>query len=320
MRIRGLVSLAIATILISACARVAGKDQPTESNGSGPATKWTLSRTPDGQPDIQGVWTNYTNTPFEVFDEKDNPALYSGDPDGSGRGTGPGFLNDSFERKLTKGRSLVVDPPSGRVPIMPWAEEKRNYRLAHIQDDWVNFTAWERCITRGVPGGIFPTGYGSGYQILQGPGYVAIVYEMIHEARIIPLDGRPHVGSGIRLWNGDSRGRWEGNTLVVDITNYNDKGNVATNAASQRVRSIPQSENLHAVERFTRVDENTINYEVVIEDPKVYTAPWKVAMSLNREPTYELFEYACHEGNHAVPNTLSAGRAKDRAAAGAGTQ
>ena len=320
MRIRGLLSLAIATILISACVRVAGQDQPTETNGAEPATKWTPPRTPDGQPDIQGIWTNYTNTPFEVFNEKDNPALYSGDPDGTGRGTGPGFINDSFERKLSKGRSLVVDPPSGRVPIMPWAEEKRNYRLGHIQDDWVNFTPWERCITRGVPGGIFPTGYGSGYQILQGPGYVSIVYEMIHEARIIPLDGRPHVGSGIRLWNGDSRGRWEGNTLVVDITNYNDKGNLATNAASQRVRSIPQSEDLHVVERFTRVDEKTINYEVVVEDPKVYTAPWKVAMGLNREPEYELFEYACHEGNHAVPNTLSAGRAKDRAPARAGTQ
>jgi len=289
MRIRGLVSLAIATILISACVPVAGRDQPTKTNGAEPATKWTPPRTPDGQPDIQGIWTNYTNTPFEVFDEKDQPGLYSGDPDGTGRGTGPGFINDSFERKLSKGRSLVVDPPSGRVPIMPWAEEKRNYRLGHIQDDWVNFTAWEHCITRGVPGGIFPTGYGSGYQILQGRGYVAILYEMIHEARIIPLDGRPHVGSSIRLWNGDSRGRWEGNTLVVDITNYNDKGNVATNAATQRVRSIPQSEDLHVVERFTRVDENTINYEVVVEDPKVFTAPSKVAMSLNREPQYELF-------------------------------
>jgi hypothetical protein len=166
-----------------------------------------------------------------------------------------------------------------------------------------------------VPGGIFPAGYGSGYQILQSPGYVAIVYEMIHEARIIPLEGRPHLGSGFRLWNGDSRGHWEGNTLVVDITNYNDKGSVATNIATQRVRAIPQSEDLHVVERFTRVDENTINYEATIEDPKVFTSPWKVAMPLHREPEYQMFEYACHEGNHAVPNTLSAGRARDRAAA-----
>ena len=321
MRNGGLRSLAIAAVVaIVAFAGVAGQDQTIEANKAKPATNWASPRTPDGQPDIQGIWTNYTDTPFEVFDESDKPGLYAGDPDGTARGTGPGFINDSFGRKLSKGRSLVVDPPSGRVPIMAWAEEKRNYRLAHIQDDWVNFTAWERCITRGVPGGIFPTGYGAGYQILQGPGYVAIVYEMIHEARFIPLDGRPHVGPRIRQWNGDSRGRWEGNTLVVDITNYNDKGSIATNAATQRVRSVPQSEALHAVERFTRVDQNTINYEVVVEDPKVFTAPWKVAMPLNLEPEYKLFEYACHEGNHAVPNTLSGGRAHDRATARAKTQ
>ena len=278
------------------------------------AKDWTPTRTPDGQPDIQGIWTNYTSTPFEVPDKSDRPDFYGGDVDGTGRGTGPSsFLNDTADRQLAKARSLVVDPPSGRVPIMPWAEEIRNYKLAHIQDDWVNFTPWERCITRGVPGGIFPAGYGSGYQILQGPGYVAIVYEMIHEARIIPVDGRPHLGASFRSWNGDSRGHWEGNTLVVDITGYNDKGTVATNVATQRVRAIPQSEQLHVVERFTRVDENTINYEAVIEDPKVFTAPWKVAIPLQREPDYQLFEYACHEGNRAVPNTLSGGRARDKA-------
>ena len=314
MRTRTLMSLAIAAMAAAMLAFAAGQDHTAGTNQTQTSKNWTAPRTPDGQPDIQGIWTNYTNTPFEVFDESDQPDLYAGDPDRTARGTGPGFANDTFRRKLDKGRSLVVDPPSGRVPIMPWAEEKRNYRLAHIQDDWVNFTSWERCITRGVPGGIFPTGYGSGYQILQGPGYVAIIYEMIHEARFIPLDGRPHLGPAFRQWNGDSRGHWEGDTLVVDITNYNDKGSLATNAASQRVRSVPQSENLHVVERFTRVDEKTIHYEVVIEDPKVFTSPWKVAMPLNLEPDYQLFEYACHEGNYAVPNTLSAGRARDRAA------
>ena len=278
-------------------------------------TNWTPPRTPDGQPDLQGIWTNYTSTPFEVPDKSDTPEFYAGDVDGTGRGTGPAaFLTDTSGRQLAKATSLVVDPPNGRVPIMAWAEERRNYKLAHIQDDWENHTPWERCITRGVPGGLFPAGYGSGYQILQSPGYVAIVYEMIHEARIIPLDGRPHVGPSVRLWNGDSRGRWEGNTLVVDITGYNDKGTVATNIATQRVRAIPQSEALHVVERFTRVDENTINYDVVVDDPKVFTAPWKVAMPLHREPDYQLFEYACHEGNHGLPNTLSAGRARDKAA------
>ena len=289
--------------------------------GAAAAQEWTPPRTPDGQPDLQGIWTNYTATPFEVPDPSDTPDRYAGDLDGSGRGTGPSaFLNDTTGRALTKeGRSLVVDPPDGRVPIMPWAEERRDYKLAHVQDHWENHTAWERCLTRGVPGGLFPGGYGSGYQIMQGPGYVAIVYEMIHEARIIPLDGRPHVGTNIRLWNGDSRGRWEGNTLVVDITNYNDGGSVATNAATQRLRSIPQSEALHVVERFTRVDDNTINYEARIDDPKVFDAPWTVAVPLRREPDYKIFEYACHEGNLAIPNTLSAGRARDRAAAARGT-
>jgi hypothetical protein len=315
MRNRGFMSLPlIATLIVLALAAAAGQGQNTGANTDETAEGWTPPRTPDGQPDLQGIWTNYTGTPFEVPDKSDTPGLYAGDPDGTARGTGPGFLNDSSDRVLTKGRSLVVDPPNGRVPIMPWAEQRRNFKLAHIQDHWENQTTWERCITRGVPGGLFPAGYGSGYQILQGPGYVAIVYEMIHEARLIPLDGRPHVGPGVRLWNGDSRGRWEGNTLVVDITNYNDKGSVATNVATQRVRAIPQSEALHVVERLTRIDENTINYEAVIEDPKVFTAPWTVAMPLHREPDYQIFEYACHEGNHAVPNTLSAGRARDKAA------
>jgi hypothetical protein len=227
----------------------------------------------------------------------------------SGFADGPGSASRNARR-----RSMVVDPPSGRVPVRPEAEAKKDYNLIHLTDSWEFHTPWERCITRGVPGGIFPPGYGAGYQILQAPGYVVILYEMIHEARIIPLDGRPHVSSSIRLWNGDSRGRWEGNTLVVDITNYNNKGSIATNIATQGMRGIPQSEALHVVERFTLVDANTINYEVTIEDPHVYTGPWKVAIPMNRDRTYQLFEYACHEGNYGLVNSLSAGRAEDRAA------
>jgi hypothetical protein len=276
---------------------------------------WVTPRTPDGQPDIQGVWTNYNSTPFETFNSSDKPNLYAGDPEGTGGGTGPAsFPVDAAGRKLIKRQSLVIDPPSGRVPVMAWAEEKRDYNLARITDSWEYQTAWERCITRGVPGGIFPASYNSGYQIIQAPGYVVIVYEMIHEARIIPLADGKHLPPAIRLWNGDSRGRWEGHTLVVDITNYNDKGNVATNIATQRIRALPQSENLHVVERFTRIDETTINYEVTVDDPKVFATPWKVAMPLTMEPNHQSFEYACHEGNYALPNTLSAGRARDKAA------
>ena len=178
-------------------------------------------------------------------------------------------------------RSMVVDPPNGRIPVREEAVAIRNNRLINLTDTWMNHTPWERCITRGVPGGIFPPGYGAGYRILQTPGYVVILYEMICEARIIPLDGRSHVGDSIRQWNGDSRGRWEGNILVVEVTNYNDKGTIATNIATRGARGLPRSEALQVVERFTITDANTINYEVTIEDPDVYTAPWKVAMPLN---------------------------------------
>jgi hypothetical protein len=158
---------------------------------------------------------------------------------------------------------------------------------------------------------MFPAGYNNAYQIVQIPGYVVLLYEMIHEARVIPVDGRPHISQNIRQWNGDSVGHWEGNTLVVDTTNYNGKGWIATSAATGRIKGIHQSRRLHVVERFTRVGEDTIQYEVTIDDPAVYTRPWKVAVPLERDPNYQIFEYACHEGNHAVENVLSAGRAHD---------
>jgi hypothetical protein len=171
---------------------------------------------------------------------------------------------------------------------------------------------WDRCITRGVPAGMFPAGYNNAYQILQTPGYVVIFSEMIHEARIIPLDSGPHPGTGIRQWNGDSRGRWEGNTLVVETTNFNGKGWIATNAGAGRIRGIEQSASARVWERFTRIDEDTINYEVTIEDPAVYTKPWKLTIPLERDPGYMIFEYACHEGNRATENILSGGRAKEK--------
>src|SRR5205085_3106615 len=143
---------------------------------------------------------------------------------------------------------------------MARAEQTRYDDLAHLGDSWEHHSTSERCITRGVPGGMFPTGYNSAYQIVQSPRYVAILYEMIHEPRIIPTDGSPHLPSNIRLWNGDSRGHWEGDTFVVDVTNYTDRAVIANNAGSGRIKGIAQSEQLHVVERFTRADANTINY------------------------------------------------------------
>ena len=143
------------------------------------------------------------------------------------------------------------------------------------------------------------------------PGYVVIHYEMVHEARVIPLDDRPPLSENIRLWNGNPRGHWEGETLVVETANYNDQGTIGTNIASRGLRGIQQSEALKIVERFTRVDADTIDYEVTIDDPGPFTAPWKVAMPLNRDTAYQIFEYACHEGNYGLENSLRSGRAED---------
>jgi hypothetical protein len=293
--------------------------------------RWTPARTPDGQPDIQGVWTNPTITPFERPEELGTQAFLSEDevqevealaaansvdqppPPGS-VGSYNRFWFDSGTRVVsTRQTSLVVDPPNGRVPVKDAAEARRDDDLRRIGESWVHMSPWDRCITRGVPGGMFPAGYNNAYQILQVPGYVVILYEMIHEARIIPVDDRPHLPPGLRQWNGDSRGRWEGDTLVVDTINFNGKGWIATNAAAGRIRGIPQSEALHVIERFTRVDEDMIVFEVTIEDPNVYDEPWTVVIPLNRDPGYQIYEYACHEGNQAVANILSGGRARDEA-------
>lgn len=281
--------------------------------------------------DLQGIWTNATITPFErpaelsgkeFLTEKEVKELEARAADNTrDRPPQPGdvgsyneFWFDSGTKVVgTRRTSLVVEPKDGKVPLRPEAEAKRDYNAAHNADSWEYMSVWDRCITRGVPGGAFPAGYNNAYQILQIPGYVVLLYEMIHETRIIPLDGRPHLPSSVKLWNGDSRGRWEGNTLVIDTTNYNDKGWIATSAATGRIKGIPQSEALHLVERFTRIDRNTINYEVTIDDPKMYTQPWKLTIPLVRDPDYKIFEYACQEGNHAVENVLRGGRAGERA-------
>ncbi len=289
-------------LLLSAWSLAAQSGRPAPARTS--QDRWTPSRTADGQPDLQGIWVNFDSTPFET-------------PTGeAARGNAdvnpPDHWTDHNSPKSAPRRSMVVDPPDGRVPLTAWAEAKRDYDLAHLGDSWEHETPWVRCITRGVPAGMFPAAYNNAYQILQVPGFVVIASEMIHETRIIPVDGHSHVGRGIRLWNGDSRGRWEDNTLVVETTNFNGKGSIGTSAATGRMRGIPQSDALRVVERFERVDAKTIDYRVTIDDPKVYTRPWTVALPLNRDDKYRMYEYACHEGNLSISNELSAGRAADR--------
>ena len=278
--------------------------------GAAAQTTWKQGRTPDGQPDLQGIWLNFDSTPFEAAAPQPAAPRAGG---GAARPTSD--PRPSSPITLTKSasgvESMVIDPPDGRVPVMKWAEDKRDYDIAHIPDAPEHETPWVRCITRGYPAAFFPAGYNNAYEIIQTPGYVVIVFEMIHETRIIPIDGRPRLGANIRQWNGEPRGRWEGNTLVVESTNYNNKGSIATSAATGRIRGIPQSDAMKVTERFTRVDANTINYTVTIDDPKVYTKPWTVSLPLNRDDTYQMFEYSCQEGNYAMANALSYGRKRD---------
>jgi hypothetical protein len=321
----------LAVVLLAPAAYAQASSRPAPAHKTLDKT-WTQTRTPDGQPDLEGLWTNRTITPFERPVELGDKAYWTeaeaaeiekraaeNQVDRPPKPDDPGTYNQAWSDTGTKvlptrQTSLVVDPPNGRIVLTQWAEEKRDYALAHVDDSYEYMTTWDRCITRGVPGGMFPAGYNNAYRILQSPGVVAIFSEMIHETRIIPLDGRPHLPSDVRQWTGDSVGHWEGNTLVVDTTNYNGKGMIATSAATARIRGVPQSEDLHVVERFRRSSRDTINYEVTIEDPKAYARSWKVAMPLSLEPDYTIYEYACHEGNQAVVDVLRGGRVKDNAA------
>jgi hypothetical protein len=275
-------------------------------------TTWTPLRTADGQPDIQGIWVAFDSTPFEA---PGVPTVAAGNPNVNP----PAHWTDHDSPTAPRRRSMVIDPPDGRVPVLPWAEARRDADLARIGDSWVHETPWVRCITRGFPAGMFPAGYNNAYQIIQTPGYVVIVLEMIHETRIIPIDGRPKLGAAIQQWTCEPRGRWEGDTLVVESTNYNNKSSIATSAATGRIRGIPQSASLKVTERFKRVDADTIDYSVTIDDSKVYTKPWTVALPLNRDDSYQMFEYSCQEGNYAMANSLSFGRKRDAEAAAAKT-
>ena len=230
-------------------------------------------------------------------------------------GVGPPGHWGERARRPCKQTSLVVDPPNGRIPeLAPEARTRAIPQGAGNNDprpaSWEDFSFYIRCITRGVTGSIFPVIYGNGAQIIQAPGFVTILHEMVHEARVIPLDGRPHAGPNIRTYMGDSRGHWEGSTLVIETTNFlPNKTGIGLNGGG-----TPTSEALKLTERYTRTDQNSVNYEVTIVDPKTYTEPWKVAFPITQEPGYQNFEYACHEGNYAMFNSLSGARAEDKAA------
>ena len=285
----------------------------------------TLPRTPWGAPDLQGIWNNSTTTPLERLTEaeRERGQLARQAVIEATQGTGAGWVEQAgaLERQ-----SLIVDPPDGRIPALRSEAiqrliDRENAREGRGEaDSWLDRNSWERCITRTLPVAMIPNIYNANYQILQTPDYLVIVMEMIHEARVIPLDGRSHSSDEIRQWLGDSRGRWEGDTLVVETVNFHgrlDGGEYQPSHIIQTGHRGP-GDTLRLVERFTPVDANSIDYQFTVEDRATFTQPYTVSIPMTRrdttDPLNHLFEYACHEGNHGMMNLLRAGRTNEQQA------
>jgi hypothetical protein len=306
-------------------------ERPVAGQAAVPSSErkpWTVPRTPDGQPDLQGIWDYRSATPLE------RPAQFAGrefmtekeaadyerraaeredgrppDDPRTEQSVHPAWWLDYGKTVVrTRRTSLIVDPPDGKIPALtPEGQDRIAARRAAARshgpaDSYENRSLFERCLTRGVPDGMLPGPYNNNVQLMQMPGYVVIFTEMIHDARIVPMDGRPHVSQDTRRWMGDSRGHWEGNTLVVETTNFTDKTNFRGSGA-----------NLHLVERFTRVDADTIEYRFTVDDPTTWTRPWTVAYPMVKTQG-PIYEYACHEGNYGLVGILAGARAEERVA------
>ena len=320
---------------------------PVVVEGQAPATTkaatetWTPPRTPDGQPDLQGVW-NYSNvvplerpvrfagaflTDEEVVAAKRRAEAYLEGPNRvESREYEFRVWHDRGTVPTTRQTSLIVDPPDGQLPALtPEAQKREALLVAKEQalrardsyaDSWLDRNLWERCIT--TRGGLprLPGNYNNHVRILQTPEHVVLVYEQIHEARIIPLDGRRHPEDSVRQWLGDSRGRWDGNTLVVDTTNFADKTTGQPYGPSFRERGQRNLRSpgatLHLVERFTQVGPDTLMYEFTVDDPTTWTRSWTARYPMTATQD-RIYEYACHEGNRSMAVGLSGSRAQDKA-------
>jgi hypothetical protein len=320
------------TAALSVVLLVSGAGVARAADGADPPGKaYVQPKTPDGQPDIQGVWTFATLTPLERPDsmkdrefmtreeaeaiERRNAETSNVDQRESIRGTerdvGQAYNQFWWDRGTkiveTLRTSLIIDPPDGKIPPLTPEAQKRAANTfggfgGRSADSYTDRSLWERCITHsGLPR--LATGYNNNLKIVQAPGYVVITYEMIHEARVIPLDGSPHAPSNLRQYLGDSRGHWEGNTLVVDVTNFTDKTNFRGS-----------TDKLHLTERFTRQSDGTLNYQFTVDDPTTFTKPWTAVIPMPKV-NGEVYEYACHEGNYGIAGQLAGARADEQKAA-----
>jgi hypothetical protein len=285
-------------------------------------TRWVAPKTAWGDPDLQEIWSteDLRDIPYERPDSMQDRALLTDEAfaerqtaTNRSRGRGQtGFANGSKTRTFRQ-TSLIVDG-DGKYPKLTPDALKR-FKITDIGTygggpflSAADFNLYDRCITRGVVGSLLPVAYGNGLQIFQTPSQVVINYEMVHETRVIPLDGRPHVGSKIKLYMGDARGHWEGQTLIVETSNFTSRTSVGRNGYGPH-----NSESLRLVERFTRMSKEQIDYEVTVTDPETWTRPFKMAFPLTTQPGYRLFPYECHEGNMMLMQALSSERAVDRA-------
>ena len=315
-----------------------------------PATAQTAPRTPWGQPDLQGIWDFRTITPLErpealadqefltteevanlereIVDRNERllqrEARRTTVTESIDRGEdgAPGFYNNFWldGGTTSTGRtSLIVDPPNGRIPPLTSdaqriADSRRSYLNEHPADSWLDRNTSDRCIVgfnAGPP--ITPLAYNQNMQLFQTPDYVVVLTEMVHTARVITLGERPILDEDIRLWSGDSRGYWEGDTLVVETTNFNDERRwIPLGSAPAGTGS---SASMTLVERFTRLDEETLDYTFTVTDLKTWTSPWTASMPMQRTDAL-MFEYACHEGNYSMEGILAGARAEEQAADG----
>jgi hypothetical protein len=338
---RALLGLAVAGFVTAAAAQDNAPVQvsdmrrvPAETTAAAYVDKsWRPPRTSWGHPSFEGVWSTDdsrgipTNRPAaqagrtsltpEEFERR-----AQGDETGRDFTVNVGtFLRHEYGIRTFGYTSLVIDPPNGQMPALtPSAEALMRERTrgtfgAGPFDDFEDFSLYDRCITRGVIGSLMPVIYGNGLRIVQNPDSVAITFEMIHDTRVIPLDDRPALDDGIRQWMGSARGRFEGDTLVVETTNFTDRTSIGTNGGG-----VPNTEQLKLTERFTRVDPAMIEYVATVDDPGAFTAPWTMRLMITSRPGYEVLEYSCHEGNGAVGNALSGERAYERQVAEARAQ
>lgn len=309
-----------------------GGEPPAAVDGADVAAAYAAPRTPWGDPDLQGMWPidKLNGTPVQR-PESFGDRRFITDEELAARIERLRGLNARYDQEIAANKmgighwaemgqpnrltSLIMEPTNGRVPPLTAEGERRSATMTSswsaIPFDQVSdFNPLDRCITRGLPASMFPFMYNSGIEIMQAPGYVVIRLELVHETRVIPLDGRPALAPEILHWLGESRGRFEGNTLVVETSNFN--GESPMLIVGPGGKPLPTSRELKLVERFTRVATGTIDYEIAVEDPVVLTQPWKAAFPLERDDDYRFFEYACHEDNSAIRNFIVTSRFERR--------